>query len=296
MSNKKNTTEARILLADKFNEMPMLKSIFKSFISNLQISIAKYINCNMEIKSEAILHINTSEYINTIKGNNDCIAVEYNFAGLNTESFFIFIQKEIIYRIIEIILGGKNLESSLTVDNRLFSQIEKNIISNIIDILTMELQDVFLLTDSDIKIIRQNICYFQYEYDNLNDDVVFFGRSTIKIKESTGKMDVIIPYNTLLPIKSTLIKTFSNKKLIQQDIWKNHMKKTISDTDVELTVEVDAIQTINDVEKMKVGDTIITSKNAEEAFAVKINGVKVYDCKIGKVNEKIAVELINDIL
>jgi hypothetical protein len=142
--------------------------------------------------------------------------------------FFIFIQKEIIYRIIEIILGGKNLESSLTVDNRLFSQIEKNIISNIIDILTMELQDVFLLTDSDIKIIRQNICYFQYEYDNLNDDVVFFGRSTIKIKESTGKMDVIIPYNTLLPIKSTLIKTFSNKKLIQQDIWKNHMKKTLN--------------------------------------------------------------------
>ena len=293
MSNKKNATETRVLLADKFNEMPMLKSIFKNFISSLQTSIAKYINWHVDIQSEAMLHINALEYINEIKGINDCIAVEYNFSGFNTESFFIFIQKDIIYSIIEIILGGKLLKSSLNVENRLFSQIEKNIISSIIDIITMELQDVFLLADSNIKVIMQNIYYFQYEYDHLNDDVVFFARSTVKIKESSSKIDVIIPYNTLLPIKSILIKTFSNKKLIQQDIWKHHMKAAISHTNVELTVEVDAIQTIDDIEKMKVGDTIITAKNAGEAFTVKVNGVRVYDCKIGKVNEKIAVELIN---
>ncbi len=296
MSNKKTINETTMLLADKFNEMPMLKSIFNSFISGVQTSLSRHINWNIEIQSEATLHINASEYTSTIRENSDYIAVEYNFSGWNTESFFVFLQKDIIYRIIELILGGKNLEHSLTVANRFFSQIEKNIISSIIDILTAELQSVFLLADSNIKVIRQNICYFQYEYENLKEDVVFFGRSTMKIKDSIGKMDIVIPYNTLLPIKSTLVKSFSNRKLVQQDVWKNHIKKVISDIDVELTVEVDAIQTIYDIEKMKVGDTIITSKNASEAFAIKINGVKVYDCKIGKVNEKIAVELISDIL
>ncbi len=296
MGDKKMTTQATMLLADKFNEMPMLKSIFSSFIVNSQISLSRHLNCNIDIEPEAIIHVDALEYSSSIKHNSEHIAIEYKFFGWNTKPFFIFIQKDTIYKMIEIILGGKNVEHSLNVENRHFSQIEQNFISSIVDILTIELQNVFLLADSNIKIIRQNIYYFQYECSDLKDDVIFLGRATIKIKESIGKIDIVIPYDTLLPIKSALIKSFSNSKVIQQDVWKNHIKNFISDIDVELTVEVEAIQTIEDIERMKVGDTIITNKNSSEAFGVKVNGLKIYDCRIGKVNEKIAVELITGIL
>lgn len=283
------------IISDRFNEMPMLKLIFSNFIYESQISLSKHIDDHVEVKAEAIIPINALEYTGNIQNATDCIVVEYKFSDWNTQNFFLFINKNIVYKMIEIILGGKKLEHSLDVQDRTFSEIEKKIIEGIVDVLTSNLQNVFLLADSAIRVIKKAIYYSKYDAPELQDNVSFLGRSEIKIKDILGKIDVIVPYETLLPIKSSLIKTFSNKKLIQQDSWKNHMKHSLSVVSLDVTVEVEATQTISEIEKMKVGDTIITNKAAAETFDVKVNGLKVGECKIGKVSEKLAVELVNTI-
>ncbi len=287
---------AKLLLADKFNEMPMLKSIFSSFITDSQISLSKHINAHLEIETETTMQINSLEYINSIKSNFDFLSIEYRFDGWNTESFYILLQKNVLYKMIEIILGGKNLEYSLAVQERGFSKIEEKIINSIVDVLSLNLQNVFLVADQNIKVIRKNINYKQYGYPELKDDMTCMARADITIKDVIGKIDIVIPYDVLLPMKTSLMKSFSNKKLIQQDVWKKHMKDVVSVMHLQLTVEVDSIQTISDFEKMQVGDTIITNKHASEAFDVKINGFKVGDCKLGKVSEKLAVEFVNSII
>lgn len=283
------------IISDKFNEMPMLKLIFSNFIYESQISLSKHIDDHVEVKAEAIIPINALDYTSNTKNATDAIVVEYKFSDWNTQNFFLFIGKNIVYKMIEIILGGKKLEHSLDVHDRTFSEIEKKIIEGIVDVLTSNLQNVFLLADSTIRVIKKAIYYSKYDAPELKDNVSFLGRSEIKIKDVIGKIDVIVPYESLLPIKSSLIKTFSNKKLIQQDSWKYHMKNTLSVVDLDVTVEVEAVQSISEIEKLKVGDTIITNKAAAETFDVKVNGLKVGECKIGKVSEKLAVELVNSI-
>ena len=292
MKDDKQMNLSTIISSGNFNEMPMLRSILSEFFNNLRVSLAKHLSHNLEVRNETIVPIDSSDYINDSKENSQFIAVEYKFNGWNAGPFLVFIQKNTIYKMIEVLLGGKKLEHSIDVQNRSFSKIEQNIINTILEVISSDLHNAFLAADSAIKIIKKSLFYSGDECSDIKSGMSFLARADIELKEISGRIELLIPYETLLPMKSSLIKTFSNKKLVQQDSWRTHMINSLSDIELELTVEVDTTQTIDDVSKMKVGDTLVTHKTSSEAFEIRVNGMKFFDCKIGKVSDKLAIEIV----
>ena len=281
---------SQLLISDKCNKMPMLQSIFNNFIGDAQIALAKFCNIALEIQSLATEHIYATDYDSS--PDHEYIKVEYVFEGWNTESFYITINRQILYKIIEVILGGKKINYSLKVQNREFSTIELKIIHDVVDVLTKTLQGAFLIVNHNIKIIKKEI-FTKQPMPLLKGDIIFLGRTNIKIQDLNGQFEVVIPYATLAPIKTSLIKSFSNNKLIQQGDWKSHMQFAIDQSVVQVQAELDITQSFKQIEKMKVGDTLITNKSTNAPlFDFKINGIKFGLCTLGQVDGKIAIELV----
>ncbi len=285
--NKQNMIES---MQDKFGDLPMLRSLLKSFINDLQFSLRRDYNMPIEILHDMIIPLSMSDYTKDNHVMKDSLVVEYLFDGWNVSHFYMLFSKRSIYKILEFILGGDKIDYQFEIVDRPFSNIEKEIISHFLEVASKCMQDAFLLVSNNIKILVSKI-YFDNNFVLPNEGVVILSKSNIRLKNLDGLLDVIIPYDALTPIKTKLLKSFSNLKLKQIDEWKKHLQKFVSDMEMSVTVEIEVPQTFNNTHKMNIGDTIITGMDESELFKMKINGKKIYNCKIGKISENIAVEI-----
>ncbi len=155
------------------------------------------------------------------------------------------------------------------------------------------MQNAFRAVDSDIEVVVDDIYYAKNSCTVIQDKTLIMTRANIGINnENNNILDVIIPYDTLLPVKSILMKGFFNKKNSQPNIWYDHFSTALLKTEIDLTVEIDCTySTVSDIEKMQIGDTLITHKNAVEDLDLKVNGVIINRCKVGKIANKLAVEI-----
>lgn len=285
--NVKNVAEA---LNDKFRDLPMLHTIFQSFIDEFQIAMRRDYNMPIEIYKDFVVPLEINDYKNDLNQNKNAVVIQYKFHGWNAPDFYTVISKKFVYKIIEFVLGGDKIDYHLEIIDRPFSKIEQDIVLQIIELVSASMQNALLLADSNIKIVTSEI-YFDNNYILPNSGTAILSKANVHLKNWDGFLDLVIPYESLLPIKTKLMKSFSNLKLHHQDEWRRHLYKSVAGMEMNLTVEIDVLQTFEEIQKMSVGDTIITEKDASESFEVKINGKKIHNCKIGKLSENIAVEI-----
>ena len=280
------------LVGTQVTDLPMVERILRQFAVDTKSAMSDNLNCRVGINLENVIKINLKEYIAIFGASNEYISCAVYLNDINSNPIYLIVKKDLIYKVIEISLGGQKLETSISVQNRMFSKIEQNLIDNIFQGIISTLESSLKIIDDSIRINNTKINYTSSTIAIDNVDQALLGRATVNIVDIDSQFDVLIPYDTLLPMKTLLMQTFSNKKLIQSDVWRKHLQSFLLDNELKLTVEIEVDQTFNAIQKMKVGDTIITDKDSSEPFEIKINGVKIYDCKIGKMSEKIAVELI----
>ncbi len=280
------------LIGTQVTDLPMVERILRQFAVDTKAAMSDHLNCRVVINLENVIKINLKEYISIFGGSNEYISCAVYLNDINSNPIYLIVKKDLIYKVIEISLGGQKLETSIAVQNRMFSKIEENLIDNILEVIISKLESSLKIIDNSIRINNTKINYTSSTIAIDSVDQALLGRSKVNILDIDSQFDTLIPYDTLLPMKTLLMQTFSNERLIQSDIWRKHLQSCLLGNELKLTVEIEVDQTFNSIQKMKVGDTIITDKDSSEPFEIKINGVKIYDCKIGKMSEKIAVELI----
>jgi flagellar motor switch protein FliM len=293
MKNRKiHQTSLDGLMATQVSDLPMIEQILRKFIIETKSGISESLNCKLEINLENTVKVESKEYIALFDSSAKHISNAIYLNEVNSNPIYILIEKVFLYKVIEIALGGQKLGTTLEVQNRVFSKIEETLIETIVAVINSKLQIALRQIDNNIKINHTKISYISSDLSIEGAHEAFLGRASIQISDIVSELDILIPYDVLLPMKSSLMKPFSNTNLIQSDIWRRHLQSAVLENELNLTVEIAVNQTLNAIQEMKVGDTLITDKDASKAFEIKVNGVKIYDCKIGKISEKIAVELI----
>lgn len=214
----------------------------------------------------------------------------------NRQGIIIF-NSDLIYDLIEILFGGKKISTKLKVVDRPFTDIEYGVLQNVIQIIINDLNDEF-----------KKVANIQFEFDRIENDT---GSALIvsenelsnllemelKIKnKDSGKMSIIIPNATLSPFKQEFLKPISSKNLSADPKWFSHFEEVVNNSVVKLRAEYnETIWKIQDLKNLQVGSTIVLNKLEHENWDVTINSNKVADCKPGQINDRLAVELIDDI-
>jgi flagellar motor switch protein FliM len=266
------------------NDFPMLTEILKDFCKNIEFDLCGNITNHITITPHIIHKVSTLKL-------HDQISILCKITVWNKE-MFILIDKKICYSMIEFLFGGQN-KSDLIIVDREFTAIEINVINQIVKYLIDGFTKAFAkIEDIDIAIV--DIAYKPRKGDFLVHDTFIELQSQLYINTIfKGLIIILLPYETLLPVKSKLLKTFSNYNLETNDIWYNHISNFIKSTPLNLTVEINnAFLKLKDLNDLKVGYTLTIPQKSSNEVDLRINNITIGTGRIGKSNENLAVEVI----
>lgn len=275
----------------KAAQLPMLDKIMASFINEATDSLRQHLAQDLEIFVDKIVPIKLLDYT-TASNFPTLVAVfyipEWHGSGM------ILIQKDLVYSILELLLGGASTAPSLKVEGRLFTKVEKSIMEGVASLILNDLKRAFA-TIADVNFRIQKIDNNpNYALPYNKDEIVILQRLKLKSGLRSGDIDIVLPYHILRPIKSVLMKQFSNHLLPRSEKWKEHFADIMQEAKVHVSVEVNNTKmTLNDIQRAKVGDTLITGKLADEDVEIKVNGTLIAKGRLGKIGDKLAVQLHN---
>ncbi len=273
----------------KAAQLPMLEKILASFVSEVTDALRQQLSQDLEVSYDKMIPVTLGDY-NEGQSLPTLVCVfsieEWNGHGMIT------IQKDLVYSMIELLLGGGAISPTLKVEGRLFTKIEKSILEGISSTILQSLQKAFAVI-ANIRFTIQKIENNpNYALPYNSDEIVILQKIKITSGQRFGDIDLVLPYNMLRSIKSLLVKQFSNSLSPQNKLWYEHFSNIMENADVTMTVEVRNIKmTLNDIKKAKIGDTIITDNLIADEVNICVNGIVINKGKLGKIGDKLAIQL-----
>ena len=83
-------------------------------------------------------------------------------------------------------------------------------------------------------------------------------RLRIDMEDRGGRMELLLPYATLEPVRELLLQQFMGEKFGRDFIWETHLAEELWNTEVELDVVLDEqTMRLSDVMKLQPGDRIV---------------------------------------
>ncbi|CAG7589319.1 MAG: flagellar motor switch protein FliM [Candidatus Midichloria sp.] len=275
-------------------KFPMLDVIYDKFIEVITLPFREALNAEVLLETESIKSLKFSDYVQNEKsGSIFCIGKANKLSGY----FMLNLSPDIVFLFLSILLGGnKKKPEGIKSDIRPFTAIEMEIIKYMLNIIFKNFNYAF----STVIPFHSEIERIEIDKNTIkiakNEEAVGRIRTNLKINSAWGYFDIVFPYNSLESVKKVLSQSFLEDKIFQDPIWFDHFEKEIKNTKVKLELILDgAASKISELLNLKVGNTVVLDKFAEEPLYVSINGVKVTMGKLGKAGDKVAVQLLDDI-
>ena len=260
------TSQERIIRG----KMPGLEMINDAYSRLLRNSISSLIMKYIDVTVQNVETIKYSDFMRTIPmpSSINIITME-PLKGLS----LLVIEAPLIFAFVEFFFGGTSAKYTKS-EGRAFTQIEQKVIRKVVDV---SLKDMALAWNA--------IAAIEPEYNSSEINPQFVSIVTpgeivlnievqIEIENFTGKMFICIPYSMVEPIKEKLYSGIHGDKFELDHRWAEVMKRSITDTHVNLTAEIgQANITFADLMKFDIGSIIPLNKSVSDELILKVEDV-----------------------
>lgn len=279
-----------------YEKLPMLDIIFQKFIRLLSTSFRNLTSEEVNIEITELSSMRFSNYFATQTNPFSIVvfkAVEWENLGL------VVMENKMIIAFVDMLLGGKkNLsqqEEQLNIERPLTS-IEQGI--------AKQLSEVILgcLSQSFDQISPTTFSFERLEsnpnFINLarpGDPIISLSLK-IEIDNHHKRLDLVIPYKTIEPIKEMMQQVFIGDKFGNDNEWEQRLHARIDQIDLPIDAIIPGkISNIKEIFALKVGDTFILDHNKDEDVCLRCGPVSLFNGSIGQTDGKMAIKIRNAI-
>ncbi|WHQ46427.1 MAG: hypothetical protein MTP17_02845 [Candidatus Midichloria sp.] len=247
----------------------MLDVIYDKFIEVIALLLREALNVEVLLKTESIKSFKFSGYIQNEKSCSVfCIGKANELSG----RFMINLSPDIVFSFLSILLGGNKKPKAIKSDIRAFTAIEMEIIKYMLNIIFKNFNNAF----SSIIPFHSEIERIEIDKNTIkiakHEEMLGRIRTNLKINLAWSYFDIVFPYNSLELVKKVLSQSFLEDKIFQDPIWFDHFEKELKNTKVKLELILDGVASkISELLNLKVSNTVVLDKFAEEPLYVSIN-------------------------
>ena len=293
-------TNVNLLLKEKYISVfsfPLLKEVYKKFLSNFSKTLQDFLDCDVNVE---FVNSESVEFKNVISSIPvPCMVGTISSCHSNKPgNALIVIENQLVYTLLDILFGGSEYSFKLKVKERAFTKIEDNVIKDFFNILVVTLNESL----SDISSLKFK---FQRLENRVNSTLItnteeFCKLLTCKINskhKEPGYVKLLIPYSTMNPYKNELTKVaLKSKDLSESEKWMQHFEDVIQNTKLNVSIEhSEKTHSLKNLANIKVGNTIVLNKLSDENWNIVVNKVKISEGKLGQINNRTAVEILEQI-
>src|SRR5262245_5981217 len=272
-----------------YERLPMLEIVFDRLVRLMTTSLRNFTSDNVEVSLDQISSIRFGDYLNSIP----LPAIIAVFRAEQLDNFgLVTVDSGLIYSVVDVLLGGRRGAASTRVEGRPYTTIERMLVTRMIEVVLADAKQAFApLTEVDFSLDRiETNPRFAAIARPPNAAIVV--KLRIDMEDRGGKLELLLPYATLEPIRKMLLQQFMGEKFGRDNIWEGHLASELWATKLEVRAVLDELKApLKKVLDLKVGDTLLLDAAPDSEVRLKCGQVEVSTGKVGRVGHAMAVRI-----
>ena len=272
-----------------FERLPMLEIVFDRLVRIMSTSLRNFTSDNVDVSIDNIVSLRFGDYLNSIP----LPAMLAVFKAEEWDNYgLMVIDSAMIYSIVDVLLGGRRGTAAMRIEGRPYTTIERNLVERLIHVVLADLSASF-----------DPICPVTFRFERLEvnprfaavsrlSNAAVLGRLRIDMEDRGGRIELMLPYATLEPVRELLLQQFMGEKFGRDSIWESHLAEELFSTDISLDVVLDEqVMRLSDVVALKPGDRILLNTHVGAPVQVRCGSVGLFAAQVGRRKNHVAVRI-----
>jgi flagellar motor switch protein FliM len=272
-----------------YERLPMLEIVFDRLVRLMTTSLRNFTSDNVEVSLDNISSIRFGDYLNSIP----LPAILAVFRAEELDNYgLLTVDSNLIYSIVDVLLGGRRGTAALRIEGRPYTTIERVLVQRMVEVILADAQAAF-----------EPLTPVHFNLDRLETNPRFAAiawpanaailvKLRIDMEDRGGRVELLLPYATLEPIRKMLLQQFMGEKFGRDNIWEGHLATELWTTDTEVRVVLDEQSApLSTVLNLKVGDTFMLNATPDSAVSIRCGPIPVTTGRMGRKGQHIAVRV-----
>ena len=272
-----------------YERLPMLEVVFDRLVRMMSTSMRNFTSDNVEVSLDNILSLRFGDYLNSIP----LPAMLAVFKAEEWDNFgLLTIDSSLIYSIVDVLLGGRRGTAAMRIEGRPYTTIERNLVERMVHVVLSDLSAAF-----------DPLSPVTFRFDRLETNPRFatisrpsnaaiVAKLRIDMEDRGGRLELLLPYATLEPVRELLLQMFMGEKFGRDSIWETHLAEELWLTEVELEAVLDEqVMNLREVLNWKPGSKFMLNATAESPIDMRCGDVAMFRGRMGRKGQHIAIQV-----
>lgn len=272
-----------------YERLPMLEIVFDRLLRMMSTSLRNLTSDNVEVSLDSITSIRFGDYLETIPMPamiSVFKAEEWDNYGL------MIVDSALIYSIVDVLLGGRRGTAAMRIEGRPYTTIERNLVERMVTVVLSDLSAAF-----------DPLSPVTFRFDRLETNPRFatiarpanaavLARLRIDMEDRGGRIELMLPYATLEPVRELLLQMFMGEKFGRDSIWETHLANELWNTDVELDAVLDqVVVSLSEVMNWRPGSQIMLNAVPSSPISLRCGEIPLFVGGMGQKNGNMAIKI-----
>src|SRR5580704_6581246 len=272
-----------------YERLPMLEIVFDRLVRLMTTSLRNFTSDNVEVSLDSITSIRFGDYLNSIP--LPAILAVFHAEELDNYGLFT-VDSNLIYSIVDVLLGGRRGSSAMRIEGRPYTTIERTPVQRMIEVIMQDMRAAF-----------EPLAPVNFSLDRLETNPRFAAiarpanaailvKLRIDMEDRGGRTELLLPYATLEPIRKLLLQQFMGEKFGRDSIWESHLATELWSTKIDIEAILDEqTMPLGRIMNLEVGQTIMLNSGPESPIELRCGGVPLLHGKMGRMGSSVAVRV-----
>src|SRR6201994_2164960 len=272
-----------------YERLPMLEIVFDRLVRLMTTSLRNFTSDNVEVSLDSITSIRFGDYLNSIP--LPAILSVFRAEELNNYGL-LTVDSNLIYSMIDVLLGGRRGSSAMRIEGRPYTTIERTLVQRMVEVILQDMCSAF-----------EPLAPVTFGLDRLETNPRFAAiarpanaailvKLRIDMEDRGGRTALLLPYATPEPIRKLLLQQFMGEKFGRDSIWESHLATELWSTKVEIDAILDEqTMPLDKVMNLEVGQTMMLNASPDSRIELRCGGVPLLKGRMGRVGSSVAVRV-----
>jgi flagellar motor switch protein FliM len=272
-----------------YERLPMLEIVFDRLVRIMSTSLRNFTSDNVEVGIDNILSLRFGDYLNSIP----LPAMLAVFKAEEWDNYgLMVVDSAMIYSIVDVLLGGRRGTAAMRIEGRPYTTIERTLVERLIHVVLADLSASF-----------DPLCPVTFRFERLEvnprfatisrlSNAAILARLRIDMEDRGGRLELLLPYATLEPVRELLLQQFMGEKFGRDSIWESHLATELWSTTVDIDAILDEqVMPLRKIMDLQVGQTVMLNATPESKVELRCRGVPLLKGRMGRVGSSVAIKV-----
>jgi flagellar motor switch protein FliM len=263
--------------------------VFDRLVRLMSTTLRNLTSDNVEVSLDQVSTVRFGDYMNSIPLPamlSVFKAEEWDNNGL------LVTDSALIYSVVDVLLGGRKGTPAIRVEGRPYTTIETKLVERMVNVALSDLSSAFdPLSPVSFSLDRMETNP-RFATITQSGNACVLARLRVDMGDRGGRVEILIPYATLEPIRELLLQMFMGEKFGRDSIWENHLTQELYKTEVQLQAVLgERTVSLQELLNWKVGTRVMFNTQPSDHLELRCGNFPMFTGPAGQKQDYLAVRV-----